>query len=309
MPRVRRRRREAVDWEASGTEDNLLNASEGSTNNRVDTVGVGERGDDSGNDHTTIHTNGGRPRQSTASQGTQQLSLGSWTQAVRETVQSMGATNCAIQDLQRKFESHRDELMKMDEIMSRLAVLEKECEEKDNEIVKQDNTITTLTTRNEKREANIVGREKELDRKEKELDQERVKQEKRVAAVKAEERLKLENEYNQLTEEAAQSCDKRKNELEDEYARAKVLNDRRVTALETEKQQLLQTMDDEKRRAKAQSEMLEQSTEQCDVLNRAIASVRNEMRVLEKELKLIKEDFALNSQPRGYLYAFNPFLT
>jgi chromosome segregation ATPase len=309
MPRVRRRRREAVDWEASGTEDNLVNASEGSSNNRVDTVGVGERGDNSGNDHTTNHTNGGRSRQSTASQGIQQLSLGSWTQAVRETVQSMGATNCAIQDLQRKFESHRDELMKMDEIMCKLAVLEKECEEKDNEIVKQDNTITTLTTRNEKREANIVGREKELDRKEKELDQERVKQEKRVAAVKAEERLKLENEYNQLTQEAAQSCDKRKNELEDEYARAKVLNDRRVTALETEKQQLLHTMDEEKRRAKAHSEMLEQSTEQCDVLERAIGSVKNDMRVLEKELERIKKDFALNSQPREYLYAFNPFLT
>ncbi|OBT82963.1 hypothetical protein VE02_08464 [Pseudogymnoascus sp. 03VT05] len=188
----------------------------------------------------------------------------------------------------------------MDEIMGKLAVLEKECEEKDNEIVKQDHTITTLTTRNEKREANIVGREKELDWKEKELDQERVKQEKRVAAVKAEERLKLENEYNQLTQEAAQSCDKRKNELEDEYARAKVLNDRRVTALETKKQQLLHTMDEEKRRAKAHSEMLEQSTEQCDVLERAIGSVKNDMRVLEKELERIKKDFALNSQLREY---------
>ncbi|KFY94124.1 hypothetical protein V498_04039 [Pseudogymnoascus sp. VKM F-4517 (FW-2822)] len=292
MPKARRRQRPVVDWEASGTEDNLANASEGSTNNRV--------GDDSGNDHTTIHTNGGRPRQSTASQGNQQLSLGPWTQAVRETVQSMGATNYAIQDLQLKFKSHRDELMKMDEIMNKLAVLEKECEEKDSEIVKQDNTITTLTTRNEKREANIVEREKELAQKEKELDQERVKQEKRVAAVKAEERLKLESEYSELTQEVAQSCDKRKKELEDEFAKAKVLNDKRVTALETEKQQLLQTMDEEKRRAKAQSEMLEKSTEQCDVLERAIGSVKNDMRELEKELERIKKDFALNSQPREY---------
>ncbi|KFY97444.1 hypothetical protein V500_02062 [Pseudogymnoascus sp. VKM F-4518 (FW-2643)] len=105
MPKVGRRRREAyADWEASGTEENLVNASQGSSNNnRVDTVGVSERGDDSGNDCTTNHANGGRPRQSTASQGNHQLRLGPWTQAVRETVQSMGATNCAIKDLQVKY--------------------------------------------------------------------------------------------------------------------------------------------------------------------------------------------------------------
>ena len=57
MPKVRRRRRAAyVGWEASETEENVVNASESSrNNNRIDTVGVGKRVDDSG---TSNHANG-----------------------------------------------------------------------------------------------------------------------------------------------------------------------------------------------------------------------------------------------------------
>ncbi|ELR08574.1 hypothetical protein GMDG_03269 [Pseudogymnoascus destructans 20631-21] len=142
----------------------------------------------------------------------------------------MGATNCAIKDLQLKFASHRDELAKMDEIMDTLTVLEKERQEMDTQIMRQENTITTLTTMDMKREANIVEREKELDKREKELDQEKVKQEKRVAAVMAEERLKLKNEYTELMKQVVQSCDERRKELEDESAGEKVMNERRLTA-------------------------------------------------------------------------------
>ncbi|KFY75765.1 hypothetical protein V499_04270 [Pseudogymnoascus sp. VKM F-103] len=98
----------------------------------------------------------------------------------------------------------------------------------------------------------------------------------------AEERLKLENEYNELTKEVVQSCDKRKKEIEDGFAGERVINDRRLTALETEKQQLLRTMEEEKRSAKVQSETLQQTIEQCDILKRAI------------------EDFGLNSKPKEY---------
>jgi hypothetical protein len=69
-----------------------------------------------------------------------------------------------------------------------------------------------------------------------------------------------------LTKEVVQSCDKRKKEMEDGFAGAKVVNDRRLTALETEKQQLLRTMEEEKRSAKAQSETLQQTIEQCDAI-------------------------------------------
>lgn len=305
MPKPGRRRKEAyVDWEVSGAEENVVDASEGSGNNNgVDTLGVGERGDDSGNDRTGNHANGRRPRQSTASQSNHQPSLGPWTEAVRQTVQSMGVTNCAIKDLQAKFASHMDDLAKMDEIMNTLTVLEKEREEKDAQIIRLENTITTLTTRDMTRDANIVGREKELDKRDKELGQEKLKQEKRVAAVIAEERLKLTNEYNELTKQLVQSCDERKKKLDDESAAAKVKNDRSVIALEDEKQQLLRKIEEENRTVKAQSEKLKHIIEQCDVLERAKNSVKSEMRVLNMELGQIRKLFALESKSKEYLYA------
>jgi hypothetical protein len=68
-----------------------------STNNHVG--GFSEREKYSGNDHAIDQLDDPKPRQIRASREDRQSSLGPWTQAVREVVQSMGATHRAIKVL------------------------------------------------------------------------------------------------------------------------------------------------------------------------------------------------------------------
>jgi chromosome segregation ATPase len=309
MPRNKGRRRETnQDWEASGTEECFVNSSGGnSSSNRVGAGGVSERVDDNENDHTSNNASGGRSRQSrggSSSQREHQPDLGQWTQAVSETVQSMGAAHRTIKELQDKFISHMDDLKMMEETRNRLNQLEEKCREKDKEIMRQESTITTLTNIGQKTKAKIERKEADLEKERREIDLEKAKQEKRVTVATAEERLKLENEFKKLLTEHGQSYDKRKEELEDEFMKQKDDNNRRVTALEAKKKQLWTTVEEQKRTIEVQVEKLEKTTEQCDVLERAKDSVKRDKQAREMELQMIKKEFALNPKSKDYLYVF-----
>jgi chromosome segregation ATPase len=308
MPRNKGRRGEANrDWEANGTEESYVDVSGGdSSSNRVGDGGVGELGDDNDNDHINNNTNGGRPLKNRAgsSQHIQKHSLGTWTEAVSDTVRSMGAAHQAIKDLQGRFTSHLDDLRMTEETKDSLRQLQEDCMEKDEEIRMQANTITTLTSMKLKTEEKIEHQKKELERDKKELEQEKAKLEKRVAATIAEERLKLTNEVEKLAMKNSQSYDKRMKELEDEATKQGEENNRRVAALEADNKHLSTTVEQQKETIEDQAKELEKSFEQCDVLERAKDSFKRDKVARETELEEMKKEFALSPKSKEYLYVF-----
>ncbi len=308
MSRQRRRQNEANrDGETSETEENYVNVSGGnSSSNRVSAGEVSEHGDGNGNDRASNNTSGGRSRQSrgTSSQREYQPGLGPWTQAVHETVQSMGAAHQAIKDLQDKFALHMDDLRMMAETRKRLNQLEDECRDKDDELTRQEHTITTLARIDQKTKDEIERKREEIDEEKRELNQEKAKLEKRVSAATAEERHKLNREVEALTTQHTEKYKKRREELEAEFARKKDENDRRVTALEAENERLSTAVEKQKRTIETQVKKLEKTAEQCDVLERAKDSVKRDKQALEEELEMIKKEFALSPISKDYLYVF-----
>lgn len=63
-------------------------------------------------------------------------------------------------------------------------------------------------------------------------------------------------------------------------------------------------MEEQERKIEVQAKELEKTTEQCDVLERAKDSVKGDKKALEKELEMMKKEFALNPRPKEYLYVF-----
>jgi chromosome segregation ATPase len=306
MPRQRRRQNEDNrDGETSETEENYMDVSNNSSSNRVGAGEVGERGDGNGNDRASNKINGGRSRQSRGtSQREYQLDLGPWTQAVHETVQSMGAAHQAIKDLQDKFTFHIDDLHMVAETSKRLNQLENECRNKDDELTMQEHTITTLTRLDQKSKDDIDRERVKIEAEKKDLDQEKGKLEKRVSMATAEEKHKLSLEVKTLKEKHTEEYKARMKELEAEFARKRDENDRRVTALVAENGQLSTTVEKQKRTVETEGKKLENITEQCDVLERAKNSVKRDKQALEEELEMMKKEFALTPKSKDYMYVF-----
>jgi len=195
----------------------------------------------------------------------------------------------------------------VDDTRNRLSQLEEMCKKKDEEIRWQENTITTLTRMDQKKKADIEQKEAKIKKDQQELEQEKAKQDKRVTMAIAEEKLKLKSELDELQRQHNENHGKRRKELEDEFAQKNGENKRRITALEDEKKQLSMAVEQLKRKVKIQSEELGKTTEQCDVLERAKDSFKRDMNARDKELKAIKNEFALNTKSKDYLYEFWPY--
>jgi hypothetical protein len=71
--------------------------------------------------------------------------------------------------------------------MNPIVLLEKMCSEKDEEIKRQGYTITTLTNMSRSNEQEMELQRKVIEKEKQELDQKRLKQEKRVTTATAEE--------------------------------------------------------------------------------------------------------------------------
>lgn len=119
MPRNKGRRNEANgDFDTSEAEENHHRSS-----NRSGTTGQDNNG----------HASGGRSPENKGI-SSYQLSLGPWTDAVTETVQSMEIAHQAIKDLQQRFVQHKKDLGMMEDTKNRLSQLEEECQRKKVEI-------------------------------------------------------------------------------------------------------------------------------------------------------------------------------
>ncbi len=206
------------------------------------------------------------------------------------------------------FTNHIDDLRVVDKTRTELNELKEKGRRKDKEILRQEHTITTLTAIDSKARTKVKHELADILQAKQELELEKAKVEKRLAAATAEERHKLREEFEELTTQHKESYKRRNEEMEDKFARRKVENNRRVTALKAGMEQLSKVVEEQTRTINAKADELEKVKEQCDTLERVKDSYKRDKQAREKELRIIKEEFALSHQPINYLYAFNPFI-
>lgn len=306
MPSKKNRRQDAyLDWEADETDESNMDSHDHNIANPADSGGTSVRGDSNDNDYTNNRAGGGRSNEGKVSSSSQQkhaATLGPWTLAVGETLQSLEETQRTVNNLHQIFMLHTYDLERIDETSRMLHQLEKDCRQKDEEMESQEQTIRTLTRMETKVRAEIEHEAARIEKEKMELRQEREKQDRRVTVVAAEERHKINQEFEKLTRQQDELHKKRKQELEDEFARKRDENNRRETAFEAERERLSTTIKEQGRQIKAQAEELEKIKELYDVLERAKNSIRKEKLDREAELEAVKKEFALNPRPMDYLY-------
>jgi predicted RNase H-like nuclease (RuvC/YqgF family) len=76
-----------------------------------------------------------------------------------------------------------------------------------------------------------------------------------------------------------------------------------VGNLKAENQTLDATVKKQKKTIEALSKEWDRSQHECDVWKRATGSFEQEKNTLQQTLKMIEDEFALNSKPTEYLYA------
>jgi chromosome segregation ATPase len=306
MVAKKNRRKEAKDnWEDSGTEGSGTNGSSShATSKQVGPRAVSKERDNQGDNHANNCRRSRPEKKISSSQHQDGGTLGPWTQVVDDTVQSLADSGRVLSNLQKVFLTHKDGLDKMDEVNRRLHQLEEECEAKDEELKRQENTIhilrrIDLQVEEEKREWEL---KKEGERKEWEL--EKVKREKRLNLEIAEERLKMTRELERRKIEEEDTAAKRRQELEDDFAQKRDEVDRRVRVLEAEKARLSTDLENHQKIFESQTGELDEMKGNYDVLERAKDSFRKDMVDRQKELEEMKKEFALCPQPLDYLYVF-----
>ncbi|KAI9651697.1 MAG: hypothetical protein M1829_002566 [Trizodia sp. TS-e1964] len=310
MPNQKTRQRERnEDREASGMEEGYLNDSRGKQNSRIAADGVGAREEYNGHGHANTITNDPRSRHNRsdgASQLKKNAGIGEWNHAVSETVRSLEAAHQSINLLQDKLSSHMGDIRDIEETRNRLNQMEELCSEKNEEIERQDNTITTLTNKSHNTRQELEHQRKMIEREKNEIEQEKSKQEKRVNTAMAEEKIKLQNEFDKLMSNQLKTHDRRRKDLEDEFAKQRSEINKKLAIMDAEMKRLLIIVEGQKTTIEAQKKELEKTTEQCDLLERAKDSFKREKQDRERELETIRNEFALNHISKDDLYVFDP---
>ena len=228
--------------------------------------------------------------------------LGPWTQAVDEAIQGMGAVQRALGNLQGLFISHVDELGMVEETKIRLYQAEEEGKEKDKELGRHEDTIRTLTSMGQKSKAVVESQLAQIDAERLELEKEKTKTESRITLAIAEEKLRLNRNFEERVSKQEENHEARMKELENEFARKSQENSKKATALEVEHGRLLTATEQQQETIKVQVKELERLKNQLDILERAATSFRSENENLEKELGTMKKDFAVDTKSAAYLY-------
>jgi DNA repair exonuclease SbcCD ATPase subunit len=318
MPSKKNRRKDANNWEGSGTDDSYSNSFSYNTSNRSNVEEASGRGTSNGKGYINDQTAVGRSYQGKVGSSLQpdyKATLGPWTRVVGETVQSLEETQQMINNLEKIFKSHRNDLESIDETNQKLLQLKEDCIEKDEELDRRESTIRTLTNMGHATRAKIDDEIAKINEQKEQLKQEREKERKRVELQLAEARHKLKEEFDKRTREHDESNEKRMREhdesnekrmreLEIEFTQKRDENKTKAAAFEAEKERLLTAAKERDKKIEAQAEELENIKEQCDLLVRAKDSIREEKRQREIELKQVKEEFELDPPPIEYLYVF-----
>ncbi|KAL5318074.1 hypothetical protein ACEPPN_015178 [Leptodophora sp. 'Broadleaf-Isolate-01'] len=302
--RKNRRRQASADWYASGTDESDTNAAGNHKISELSATGaVGERADSNDSGQTDTRNGTRRTREGKRASPPRlkhESTLGPWTQAVGEVIEGMGATQRAISNLQGMFITHVDDLGMIDETKRRLDQVEEEGREKDEELRRLENTILTLTSMDQKSKAVTESQLAQIVADRRELEQEKTKMESRITVATAEEKHRLNRDFEERMSKQDKSHETRMKELEVEFAQKSQENSKKATALETEQGRLLTVTEQQQKTIKGQVEELERLKDQYDTLDRAKTSFKREKENLERELGTMKQDFAVDTKPAAY---------
>ena len=219
-----------------------------------------------------------------------------------EAIQGMGAVQRALGNLQGLFITHVDELGMVEKTKIRLYQAEEEGKEKDKELGRHEDTIRTLTSMGQKSKAVVESQLAQIDAERLELEKEKTKTESRITLAIAEEKLRLNRNFEERVSKQEENHEARMKELENEFARKSQENSKKATALEVEHGRLLTATEQQQETIKVQVKELERLKNQLDILERAATSFRSENENLEKELGTMKKDFAVDTKSAAYLY-------
>ena len=214
----------------------------------------------------------------------------------------MGAVQRALGNLQGLFITHVDELGMVEKTKIRLYQAEEEGKEKDKELGRHEDTIRTLTSMGQKSKAVVESQLAQIDAERLELEKEKTKTESRITLAIAEEKLRLNRNFEERVSKQEENHEARMKELENEFARKSQENSKKATALEVEHGRLLTATEQQQETIKVQVKELERLKNQLDILERAATSFRSENENLEKELGTMKKDFAVDTKSAAYLY-------
>jgi chromosome segregation ATPase len=301
-----RRRQVSADWYASVTDESDTNAADKHNVPELSaTWAVGERADSNDNGQTDTRNSTRRSREGKRASPPRlklESTLGQWTQAVDEAINGMEVAQRTIGSLQGMFITHADDLGMVEETKKMLDQAKEEGRAKDEELRRRENTILTLTSMDQKSKAVTEAQLAQIVADRHELERERTKLESRVTVAAAEEKHRLNRDFEERFSTQDKSHEARMKELEVEFAQKRQESSKKATALESEQGRLLILTKQQQETIKAQAEELERLKNQNDILDRATTSFKSEKKDLEKELGTMKKDFAVDTKPVAYLY-------
>ncbi|KAL5330685.1 hypothetical protein ACEPPN_000204 [Leptodophora sp. 'Broadleaf-Isolate-01'] len=295
-----RQRQASKGWETSVSDKSYANASGNHKIPELPATGaVDDGGESTKNRHTDSENDGGRSpegKSASPSHPKQEIILGTWTQAVGEAIEGMGAAQRAINNLQGMFTSHMDDLSRVNSTNKRLEQLEEDCREKDKVLQEQETAIGILRTIDAKVIASLEAELSQITREKGELKLERTKLESRVE----EERYTMQRKFEESLIRVEKNHETHMKEYKAYFARTSNEINARAIALEAEKRRALATAEQQEKKLKVQADELNQLKQRYDILNKATNSFKSKKEDLEKELEIIKREFTLENKTVAY---------
>ncbi|XMA20400.1 hypothetical protein WAI453_013191 [Rhynchosporium graminicola] len=180
--------------------------------------------------------------------------LGQWTQAVDQALAEMAATQKSISNLQGIFITHADDLRMIEDTKRRLDEAEEEIRERDGELRRHEDTILTLTSMDQKSKAATESQLTQIRVDRRELEQEKTKLESRIIMATAEEKHRLNRDFEERMSRQDKSHKARMKELEVEFAQKLQENSKKATALEAEQGRMLLVIERQQKTIEGQLE-------------------------------------------------------
>lgn len=217
--------------------------------------------------------------------------LTEWASKVNETMANMEALRQSFGSLQVKFGEHLHDLGLVEENKNRLAFLEQQCKEKDDQIQRQLATISTLTKISFDQEEKIAKERVKIEGKQKDLDREKIESERKTDVRIAREKKNQQEEFEKIIASHNLNHEDRRRQMEDDFRRQKEEGNRRITALDAENKQLSRTLQEQSQRIRSQEVRFKRSVQRIDALQQYIQSYKKQLEGKEKELGMVKSAF------------------
>lgn len=236
-----------------------------------------------------------------------ELHLGEYTQASKDTIQSMLVTHRAIKNLADQYARHIADIEETARIRRSFNDLQEQCRFKDKKINNQKITINTLRGESHEQEERLAREEQHLaeERVELEREIERMAKDKETAVKRrimqeAELKNKLDKELEKLKTGYEQQFSDRKRSLEADLQSQREKNEKQLVDLEGKNNMLLERLKGYQQRIEEQAKELAKVKEDCEDQEMMKQSLKGETRTLKAKLKMMENEFGLNTETTEY---------